>query len=261
VKNIEDIQHGPFREILKLHNFERDIEIDYTAELPAYTGLGSSSSFIVCLLNTIHAYRNEFVEPLNLAKEAIRVERDILKEPVGCQDQTFAAVGGLNKITFNTTDDIVVKPISLPENKLEEFENHIMLFFTGIKRKASDVIKNQHKKLHDNKDTLDEMGKMVNEAYDILTISNSLDEFGGLLDKNWKMKKSLDSSVSNEQIDEIYEIGMKNGAYGGKLLGAGSGGFFLFFVEPKNRDLFRKNLSHLSEIPIKLSFGGTKILS
>jgi len=260
VNTLDEIQHTPFRECLRLHNLDKDIEINYTAELPAYTGLGSSSSFIVGLLNSIHAYKGVPKTGLDLAKEAIKVEREILHDPVGCQDQTFAAVGGFNRIKFNSVDDIQVERVPLSEDKIHEFENHLMLFFTGIKRKASNVITKQLAKIDNNKDNLEKMRRFVDEGYDILVNSNNLDEFGGLLDKNWKTKRYLDKSISNDHIDEIYENGIKSGAYGGKLLGAGGGGFMLFFVPPKMKSHVRNSLKELAEIPIKITFQGSTLI-
>lgn len=260
VNSLDEIKHVPFRECLRLHGIENDVEVDYSAELPSYTGLGSSSSFIVGLLKSIYAFKGKQVDKLDLAKEAIRVEREILKEPVGYQDQTFAAVGGLNLIKF-TQDKIDVNPIELSENRAKEFEDHLMLFFTGIKRRASDIIVGQIQKVDKNKDNLVKMRQLVDEAYGILVGNSSLAEFGSLLDKSWRLKRSLDEKISNGEIDKIYQDGMSAGALGGKLLGAGGGGFVLFFVPPKRKDAIREKLHHLTEIPIKLSNHGSHILN
>lgn len=261
VNSLDEINHAPFRECLRLLGIKTDIEVDYTAELPAFTGLGSSSSFIVGLLNSLHAFKGEKLNALELAREAINIEREILREPVGCQDQTFAAFGGLNRIRFNSQTDIEVEPILLSKDRLIEFEDHLMLFFTGIKRKASQVIEKQISRINDNKENLNKMRSLVDEGFDILTNSKKFEEFGGLLDKSWKMKRSLDDSISNDTIDEIYENGIKAGSYGGKLLGAGGGGFVLFFAHPKTKDNIRKALCDLTEIPIKINTHGSTIMN
>lgn len=260
VNSLDEITHTPFRECLRLHGIENDVEVDYTAELPAYTGLGSSSSFIVGLLKSLHAFKGQEINKLDLARQAITVEREILNEPVGYQDQTFAAFGGLNVIKF-TQDKIDVQPVVLPKPRLDDFENHLMLFFTGIKRKASGIISNQITKVEQNKETLGSMRQMVDQAHDILTGTSNLSEFGLLLDKGWRMKRRLDDAISNETIDKIYDDGMSAGALGGKLLGAGGGGFILFFVPPAQKESIRERLCHLTEIPIKLSNQGSHILN
>lgn len=260
VNSLDEITHTPFRECLRLHGIENDVEVDYTAELPAYTGLGSSSSFIVGLLKSLHAFKGQEVNKLDLAREAIKIEREILHEPVGYQDQTFAAFGGLNVIKF-TQDKIQVQPVILSKSRLDDFENHLMLFFTGIKRKASEIISTQITKVDQNKETLDSLRSMVDQAHNILTGTSPLSEFGTLLDKGWRMKRKLDDTISNDTIDKIYDGGISAGALGGKLLGAGGGGFVLFFVPPAKKESVRSKLSHLTEIPIKISNQGSHILN
>lgn len=261
VNSLDEIEHVPFRECLREHGITNDIEVDFTAELPAYSGLGSSSSFVVGLLNSLYAYRNKSIEKLALAKEAIRIEREVLHEPVGYQDQTFAAVGGINFIKFSKTGEISVEPVILDEAKKQNFEDHLMLFFSGIQRRANTIIKNQIMKVEENQENLGKMREFAYKGFDILQNSSTLEGFGELLDKNWKMKKQLHSTISNENIDEIYEKGIKGGALGGKLLGAGGGGFIVFFVPPKNKKSVRQQLSQLTEIPIKISDQGSQILN
>lgn len=260
VNSLDEIKHIPFRECLRLHGIENDVEVDYTAELPSYTGLGSSSSFIVGLLKSLYAFKGKEIGNLDLAQEAIMVEREILKEPVGYQDQTLAAVGGFNLIKF-TQGGISVNPVELQPARKKEFEDHLMLYFTGIKRKASDVINGQIQKVDKNRESLVKMRKMVGEAYGILAGTSNLSEFGLLLDKSWKLKRSLDDRISNDTINRIYEDGISGGAIGGKLLGAGGGGFILFFVPTKMRESVRSKMHYLTEIPIKLSNHGSQILN
>ncbi|MGH9910374.1 MAG: GHMP kinase, partial [Nitrososphaerales archaeon] len=261
VKSLEEIQHIPFRECLRWCGITNDVEVDYTAELPAYTGLGSSASFIVGLLKSLYAFKGQNTDEFSLAQRAIKVEREILKEPVGCQDQVFASFGGFNLIKFYSTDNIAVQRVPMSSAKMSEFEDHLMLFFTGIKRRASDIIKNQIKKVEQNEDSLKAMRLLVDEGYNILTSSTDLEEFGRLLHKSWVLKRSLDGNVSSDNIDKIYAEGLKGGALGGKLLGAGGGGFILFFVPPKNKDAVRNQLHHLTEIPIHINASGSRILN
>lgn len=260
VNSLDEIKHAPFKECLRSHDIENDVEVDYTAELPAFTGLGSSSSFIVGLLKSLYAFKGKEIDKIDLAREAIRMERDILKEPVGYQDQVFAAVGGLNLIKF-TQNGIDIKPIQLSQDRTKEFEDHLMLFFTGIRRRASDIIVDQIQKVDKNKENLTKMRKLAYQAYDILTGSQSLSDFGALLDKSWHLKRSLDEKISNNEIDKIYRDGMTAGAYGGKLLGAGGGGFVLLFVPANRKEAVRSKLCHLTEIPIKMSSAGSHILT
>ena len=260
VKSLDEIKHTPFKECLRLHGIENDVEVDYTAELPAFTGLGSSSSFIVGLLKSLYAFKEKQVDKLDLAREAIHIERDILKEPVGYQDQVFAAMGGMNLIKF-TQNGIDVKPIRLSQEREKEFEDHLMLFFTGIRRRASDIIAGQIQKVDKNKENLTKMRELTYRSYDILVGSSPLSEFGVLLDKSWSLKRSLDNKISNDEIDKIYRDGITDGAYGGKLLGAGGGGFVLFFVPPKRKEAVRSKLHHLTEIPIRISNHGSHLLN
>lgn len=260
VNSLDELKHIPFRECLRLHGIENDVEVDYTAELPSYTGLGSSSSFIVGLLKSLYAFKGQEVNKLDLAREAIRVEREILKEPVGFQDQTLAAVGGFNHIKF-TRDGIKVKHVDLQPSRVKEFQDHLMLFFTGIKRRAGDVTPGQIQNVDKNKEILFKMRGMVDQAYNILVGTSNLSEFGSLLDKSWGLKRSLDNKISNEIIDKIYQDGISAGALGGKLLGAGGGGFVLFFVPPKRKEMVRSKLHYLTEIPINMSHHGSHILN
>jgi len=259
VKSLEEIKHAPFRECLRWCGITKDIEIDYTAELPSFSGLGTSSSFVVGLLNALYAYQGKSVRPLELAYQAIEIEREILKETVGCQDQTFAAVGGFNVFEFRATDDIVVHRIPLSRERIEEFEAHLLVLFTGIRRRASDIAAEQVKKVEINRERLKRMREMVDEGYDILTGSASLTRFGLLLDEAWQLKSQLDKSIANDAIRTIYEEGKRAGALGGKLLGAGGGGFFLFFVPPEKKKAVLERLG-LEEIAVKVNAPGSHII-
>ena len=260
VKLLDEIQHAPFRECLRWCGVTRDVEIDYTAELPAFTGLGSSSTFVVGLLNSLYAFRGRAVPPLELAYQAIEIERKVLGESVGCQDQTFAAVGGFNLIEFRRLDDIVVHRVPLTQERLDEFESCLLVFFTGIKRRAEELASRQVKNVKQNLDHLAALRRMVDEGYRILVNQGSMAPFGELLHQAWEHKRHLDPGISNGIVDEIYRTAIGAGALGGKLLGAGGGGFILLFVPPDKQPAVRRRLSRLREIPIKLNAPGTRVI-
>ncbi|HVC94387.1 MAG TPA: GHMP kinase [Pirellulales bacterium] len=260
VTSIEAIQHAPVRECLRWTGITKDIEIDCMAELPSSVGLGTSSSFVVGLLNTLYAFQGRMVHPLELAYRAIEMERDVLGESVGCQDQTFAAMGGFNLIEFRTTSDIVVHRVPLSTERLREFEEHLLLVYTGIRRRASNVASKQISKIGQNSSRLKQMRRLVDEGYDALASGGSLARFGSLLHDGWVVKNSLCDSVSNDQIDATYRRGLEAGALGGKLLGAGGGGFILLFVPPERRGAVTRALGHLETIPIQVNAQGTQII-
>lgn len=260
VSSLEELQHVPFRECLRWCNIDRDIEIDYTAELPSFSGLGSSSTFVVGLVNALHAHQSKAVLGLDLAYEAIRIERERLKEAVGCQDQVFAAMGGFNVVEFRRTDDISVHRIPLSMERMRHFEEHLLIFYTGLKRRAVDLAAKQIKKMPHNKDRLIRMRKLVDDAYTAIINNGSLHRFGDLLHQSWCEKRELDASIQTESISQTYEIGKKAGALGGKLLGAGGGGFFLFFVPKEKQAAVRKALGHLQEISIRVNAAGSHVI-
>ena len=259
VKTLDEIQHGAFRECLRYCGFTQDVEVSHTAHLPSFSGLGSSSSFVVGLLNALFAFRGEALEPLDLARRAIEIEREILQEKVGCQDQTLAAVGGFNVIEFRSLDDIRVFPVSMSADRKEVFQQHLLLLFTGIRRRASDIAAHQINKIPQNLDALKSMRGMVDDAHSCLT-SGDLDRFGALLDRSWRLKQTLDDRIAASGIAELYETGKRAGALGGKLLGAGGGGFLLFFVPPDRRSKVRESLQELEEIPIIIDAPGSHVL-
>ena len=260
VKRVSEIEHNVYRECLRLCGLERDIELHNVADLPAFTGLGSSSTFTVSLLHALHSFKGEFVPPLRLAYEAIYVERQLLKDNVGCQDQTLAAVGGFNLIEFRAEDDILVHRVPLSPERLREFEQHLFVVFTGITRKASEVVAKQLQRIPDNRATLRQMRAMVDRGWDILTGNRPLTEFGELLHQAWLAKRSLDDGVSNSEIDRMYELGRSAGAWGGKLLGAGAGGFLLFFAPPEVQPNLRKMFANKQVLDVKINAPGTEII-
>ncbi len=258
VSSIDEIEHAPFRECLRHCGITSDVEINYTGELPSFSGLGSSSSFVVGLLNALHAFQGRVRRPLDLAIEAIALEQDTLKETVGCQDQVFAAVGGLRLVEFRARDDIVVHAVPLPPDRLRLLEDHLLLLHTGIKRRAAEVATRY--RLDGQRAVLLRMRRMVDEGYAILTGQQDLARFGELLDEAWRLKRSLADAVSNGEIERIHEQGIQAGALGAKLLGAGGGGCMLFLVPPERRQKVRQSLAELEEIPVTINSPGSHII-
>jgi D-glycero-alpha-D-manno-heptose-7-phosphate kinase len=260
VNELDEIQHPAFRECLRHCGVSHDVEVSYTAELPSFSGMGSSSSCIVGLLNALNCFRGKAVAPLELAYQAIALERGQMGECVGCQDQTLAAVGGFNVLEFRAVDDIVVHRLPLTRERMAEFEQHLLLFFTGFRRRASDIAARQVGKIALNLEALKTMRGLVDRAYTCLTGTGGFEEFGRLLDEGWRLKQSLDEGIANQAIQQFYEGGLAAGALGGKLLGAGGGGALLFLVPPERRAAVRQRLSELAEIPISINAPGSHIL-
>ena len=260
VKDRCQIEHSVFRECLKLCGFEKDIELHNFADLPAFTGLGSSSAFTVALLHSLHSFRGEFMTPHALAAEAIYVERNCLRDNVGCQDQVMAAFGGFNLVEFRTETDFAVSRVQLSPLRLADFERHLFTVFTGITRKASDVVAQQLKRVDQNLPVLRAMRAMVYQGHEILVTGRPLREFGELLHQAWEAKRTLDSGVTNPLIDEIYQTGRNCGAWGGKLLGAGGGGFMLFFAQPEVHPQLAAAFAERQILKLKLSAPGSQII-
>jgi D-glycero-alpha-D-manno-heptose-7-phosphate kinase len=260
VKEVHHIEHNVFRECLKLCKFERDIELHNFADLPAFTGLGSSSAFTVSLLQALHTFKGQFLRPHELAREAIHVERHLLKDNVGYQDQVLAAYGGFNLVEFRTETDFVVNRVPLSPQRLADFQAHLFLVFTGITRKASDVVAHQLQRVDQNLKALCAMRSMVYEGHDILVSGRPLCEFGELLHHAWQAKRSLDGGISNAEIDGIYTAGREAGAWGGKLLGAGGGGFMLFFAPPEAHAKLRHVFTGRQILNVKINAPGAQII-
>ncbi|BCL35889.1 hypothetical protein [Nostoc sp. MS1] len=260
VKNVDEIEHSVYRECLKFCGLDKDIELHNVADLPAFTGLGSSSAFTVSLLHALHSFKGEFLKPIELAYEAIYVERHLVKDKVGCQDQVLAAIGGFNLVEFRGEDDIVVNRVPISQQRLQEFEQHIFIVFTGIRRKACDVVAQQLQKVSDNTAILKEMRHMVDEGWDILTSNIPLSEFGALLHRAWLAKRSLDGGISNSEIDKIYQMGIEAGAWGGKLLGAGAGGFMLFFAPVEVHTYLQKVFSAQQILNVKINAPASQVI-
>jgi len=260
VKTPEEMEHRVFKECLKFCGLEKDIELHNVADLPAFTGLGSSSAFTVSLLQALHSFKGEFVRPLDLAYEAIYVERHLVQDKVGCQDQLMAAIGGFNLVEFRTETDIIVNRVTMSPQRLAEFEQHLFIVFTGIKRKAANVVEKQLQRVEDNTETLKLMRRMVDQGWEILTSNHCLSAFGKLLDEAWRAKRSLDHGISNSEIDQLYQQGREAGAWGGKLLGAGAGGFMLFFAPPEVHPQLAKTFANHQLLSVKINAPGSQII-
>jgi D-glycero-alpha-D-manno-heptose-7-phosphate kinase len=260
VMRAEEIQHPAVRECLLQLDITEGIEIHHDGDLPKMTGLGTSSSFTVGLLHALHALRGEFRSRMQLAEEAIHIERDRCGDRVGSQDQVCAAFGGLNHIRFAPDDTIAVNPVPLPAARMEEFQDSLLLFFTGFSRYSSDVVAEQLLNIPRKQKELSEMAAMVGQGLGILAGGGDLGDFGRLLHESWQLKRTLSSNVSTPEIDAMYALARQAGALGGKITGAGGGGFLLLFVEPDRRDAVRQALAHLLHVPFDLDHSGSQII-
>lgn len=259
VKNVDRIKHPIIREALKLTGIMRGVEISSMADIPSASGLGSSSAFTIGLLNALHAHLGEHKSPENLAKEACKIEIDILKEPIGKQDQYISAHGGFRHIRFNHDGNVSSEIIMIPKSLRKELESNFLLFYTGIARKASDILSEQKKNTGNKMELLDKMRELSFELKESL-IKKDITRFGELLNKNWEYKKNLASKITNPLIDRYYNLALKSGALGGKILGAGGGGFLLFYCEHNKQNSVIKNLKSLRHVPFKFENQGTRIV-
>jgi len=263
VKKIDDIEHNLVREALKLVGIDTPgIDIVYMSDmLPAHqgSGLGASSSILVGTLNALYAFKGEHVSADTLAQEACKIEIDILKHPIGKQDQYASAYGGINYIQFNSDESVFVNPLIFKKNIKDELNKNMILFYTGLNTRSDAILTEQKKNTKDNLHILDKMIELTNDLKTALQ-NNDLTEFGDILHKGWVFKQKLSSNISNSTINKYYEKGKKAGAIGGKILGSGGGGFLLFYCEEKNQNKVRKALSNLKETPFKFESQGSKII-
>jgi D-glycero-alpha-D-manno-heptose-7-phosphate kinase len=257
---IEEIVHPSVREILRYLDVTEGVEIHHDGDLPARSGIGSSSAFTVGMLHAVFALKGRITSKEELARHAIHIEQDVLKETVGSQDQVLAAYGGLNLIEFLPGDEIRVQPLTLHADRLAELNAHLMLFFTGINRTASTIAGSYAGDMDRREEPLRRLQQMVHHAIGILKDDGDLTGFGELLHDGWRTKRSLSERISNEAVEEIYEQARAAGALGGKLLGAGGGGFMLLFVPPPAQDQVRDRLRNLIHVPFKFETAGSCIV-
>jgi D-glycero-alpha-D-manno-heptose-7-phosphate kinase len=264
IENVDDnrrIEHPSARGCLQFMGIDEGVEIHHVADLPARTGLGTSSAFTVGLLLSLYALKEQMRGKHALAADAIHVEQDVVGESVGSQDQVSAAYGGFNRINFNVDGSFDVRQILASQERMALLQQHCALFFTGFSRTASEIAKEQIRLTPHRKRELELMHQMVNEAEAIITQPNrSLNEFGHLLHESWQVKRTLTQNITNSNLDEIYEAGRSAGALGGKLLGAGGGGFMLFFVPPERRKELRMRLKNLLCVPFGFSNRGSHVV-
>lgn len=260
VTNVDDIQHPAIRNAMKMLNMY-EIRLTYEADLPARSGLGTSSSFAVGMLNAFYALKGKYADKKKLADKAIYLERELCQEAGGWQDQIAASYGGFNRINFGSNGYEVLPVIISPERK-KRLNDNLMMFFTGFTRFSSEVQKANNVSGTENKRAkLKKMYELVDEAEAVLTDKEGdLDDFGRLLDITWRLKKGIGSSISTNSIDGLYEKGIAAGALGGKLLGAGGGGFFVFYVQPEKQEAVREAMKDLMYIPFKFEDGGTRVI-
>ncbi len=261
VREIEEIKHPSVRACLSEMGIESGLEIHHDGDLPARSGLGSSSSFTVGLLNALHAYRGHMASKQELAEEAIRIEQEVIGENVGSQDQMWAAFGGLNRIDFQPDGAIDVTPLIIDRDRRDALQNHFVLYFTGLSRFASDIEGEKIANLDKSEAQLHTLRSMVDEAAALLgNPQRDLADLGGLLHEGWMLKRELSSNVSNRAIDDLYQAAMEAGALGGKLLGAGGGGFLLLFIPPERQARVRERLKGLIAVTFRFDNGGSKIV-
>ena len=261
VKTTEEIQHPVVRAVLSNLSITDGLEIHHDADLPARSGLGSSSSFTVGLINVLNALKGLQISKQDLAKQATYIEQEVLKETVGSQDQVLAAFGGFNRIDFHPYDSFNISPVIINKDLVEQLQSHMLLFFTGLSRFSSDIARDKVSNFTNRFQELTQIKEMVDEGMSILqSPSTPIIDLGKLMHESWKLKRSLSVKVSTPKIDEIYEAGIKAGATGGKILGAGGGGFILFFAEPKKHKKIREHLKSLVHVAFHFDDVGSKIV-
>lgn len=260
VNSIDDISHGAAREILRWSGISHGLEIHHDGDLPARSGMGTSSSFTVGLMHALTALKGNIMSKQQLAMESIRIEQNVLKESVGSQDQVNAAYGGINHITFHSNGQISVHPLTLASDYLEELNSHFILFYTGLKRTSSTITSSYATDMETRKRQLRIMKDLVDESLTLLTQQQEISGFGELMHEAWETKKSLSNSVSNSMVDGMYAEARKAGAIGGKLTGAGGGGFLLLCVPPSKQAKVKEALKSLIHVPFKFEFAGSQVV-
>jgi len=259
-QKVDEIMHPSVRESLRYLKIERGMEIHHDGDLPGRSGMGSSSAFTVGLLNALQALQGRAVGKKHLAEQSIHLEQEVLKETVGSQDQVCATYGGVNRISFLQNGDFTVQPMTLTQERLAELNSHLLLFYTGIKRTASEVASSYAAGMEERASLLTRMHDYVDQSCSILNSNQNLTAFGELLHQAWQAKRALSDKVSNSRVDALFDEARKAGAIGGKLLGAGGGGFILLFVPPEKQAKVRKQLNRLIEVPFEFEFSGSQII-
>jgi D-glycero-alpha-D-manno-heptose-7-phosphate kinase len=255
VNSIDEIDHPAIREVLRFMQIPYGIDMHYNTDIPARSGMGSSSAFTVGLLRALYGMEGKMVSDRRLATEAIHVEQELIGEAVGCQDQIATAFGGFNHIVFHEDGDFEVNPVIIPRSRLQELNDHLVLVYTGIQRIASKIEEKKIKQLGSHKTEMQTIQRYVDDALELLNGNDPIEEFGRLLHETWQMKKKLSDDVTNDSLDELYKTCLSNGAIGGKLLGTGGGGFMLLFVKPQDRETMLKSLPNF--IPVSFNFDTT----
>lgn len=261
VEKTQDINHPIVRSVLERFNLDA-LDINFIADIPAGTGMGSSSSFTVGLIHALYKYTGQNINSKKLAELACEIEIDVLKEPIGKQDQYAAAYGGLNVIRFLSNGEVKVENLKLNHDIIYKLEQNLVLFYTGKARSASKILVDQKNQVLNSKkkvETLKIMSELVNDSKKLL-LDGNIDDFGKILDYNWNLKKTLSTKISDSKINQIYDLALKNGALGGKILGAGGGGFFLFYCPLKYQSKLKSSLSNLVEFPFKFEHDGSKLI-
>ncbi len=261
VSSIDELEHPLLREALRKSEITGGVEVSSIADIPAGTGMGSSSSFTVGLLHNLYAIRRKYVSHEQLAREACEIEIDILGEPIGKQDQYAAAFGGLNILYFNPDGSVKVEPLYIKNEVYTALQDNLLMFYTGNQRKASDILSEQ-KKNAGKEDKFNILKSMVSLVFDLrdCLYQERLEDFGKILHENWILKQRLASQISNNEISDIYQTALKNGATGGKLLGAGGGGFMLFYCEKNNQAKLKEALSSLRNFDFNFEREGSKLI-
>ncbi|HXW64599.1 MAG TPA: GHMP kinase [Burkholderiaceae bacterium] len=261
VDRVDEIQHPLLREAIRMQGIDPGIEIVSVADIPGGTGLGSSSSFSVALINALYAHRRVFVPKETLASEACMLEIERLHEPIGKQDQYAAAYGGINLIEFERHGGVTVQPLLLPQATLAELESNVMLFYTGMQRDAREVLSKQKSSLASDDQVVGKMVRMVELAYEMrdLLLAGKLDEFGLALHRGWEIKRGVSAQISNSMIDDAYARAREAGALGGKIAGAGGGGFLVLYCPKASQAKVRQSLSALQSLEFRFDWGGARI--
>lgn len=261
VRDVRAVQHPIARQLLLDYGID-GVEIVSTADVPAGTGLSTSSAYTVGLIHALNAFRGKLCSQERIAREACELEIEKLGEPIGKQDQYGTAVGGLKFIRFKSDESVEVEPLAVSRQKLSELEGNLLLFYTGLTHSAGEILQEQNKNVAGEDKKFQNLVKMTELAYELreAVVAGKLDDFGRILNENWLLKRELASQISNDKIGKYYDLAMANGALGGKLLGAGGGGFLLFYCPEEKQKRLRSALSDLWELPFAMESSGTKII-